>query len=80
VESDEFSIYPAANKSLRTYVLSEADIIARTYIAKSEKGVQYRISAAPNPNYVTKDRTSMINIAPINNPSLTKLYDKIFDE
>ena len=79
VDSDEFSIFPALNKSLRTYVMSEADIIARTYIGKSaEKGVQYRISAAPNPSYVTKDRTGMINTAPINNPNLTKLYNKVF--
>lgn len=81
VESDEFSIYPAVNKSLRTYVMSEADIIARTYIAKSDttfNGIQYRISAAPNPNYVTKDRTNSINTAPIANPDLTKLYKKVF--
>lgn len=80
VESDEFSIFPAVNKSLRTYVLSEADIIARTYIAKSPKGIQWRMSAAPNPNYVTKDRTSMINTAAINNPHLSKLYAKFFEE
>jgi energy-coupling factor transporter ATP-binding protein EcfA2 len=78
VDSDEFSIFPALNKGLRTYVLSEADIIARTYIAKTDKGVQYRISAAPNANYVTKDRTGAINKAPINNPSLSKLYDVVF--
>ena len=79
VESDEFSIFPAVNKSLRTYVLSEADIIARTYIAKTEKGVQYRISAAPNANYVTKDRTSTLNKGAIANPSLEKLYQLVFE-
>lgn len=79
VDSDEFSIYPSLNKSLRTYVLSEADIIARTYIANGEKGIQYRLSAAPNPKYVTKDRTSKINKGAIGNPSLEKIYNLVFD-
>lgn len=77
VESDEFSIYPAINKSLRTYALSEADIIARTYIAKTEKGIQYRLNASPNPNYVTKDRTNALKGA-VPNPSLSKLHKLIF--
>ena len=78
VDSEEYSIFPAINKGLRTYVLSEADIIARTYIAKGELGVVYRLSAAPNPKYVTKDRTGLINRGAINNPDLTKLYNVVF--
>lgn len=79
VDSDEYSIFPALSKSLRTYVLSEADIIARTYIAKTDTGMVYRINAAPNAKYVTKDRTGMINAGAINNPDLTKLYNRVFN-
>lgn len=78
LESEEFSIFPAINKSIRTYVLSEADIIARTYIAKTEKGVQYRLNASPNQSYVSKDRTNAINKGAINNPSLDKMYEAVF--
>lgn len=78
LESEEFSIFPAINKSIRTYVLSEADIIARTYIAKTDKGVQYRLNASPNQSYVSKDRTNAINKGAINNPSLDKMYDVVF--
>lgn len=78
VDSDEYSIFPAINKGLRTYVLSEADIIARTYIAKTEKGIVYRLNACPNPSYVTKDRTGLINGGAINNPNLEKLYNVVF--
>ena len=78
VDSEEFSIFPAVSKSLRTYVMSEADIIARTYISRGETGVQYRLSAAPNPMYVTKDRTSVINKGAIISPNLTKIHNAIF--
>lgn len=78
VDTDEFSIYPAINKSLRTYVLSEADIIARTYIAKVENSMQYRLSAAASSKYVSKDRTNTINKGAITNPDLTQIYNKIF--
>lgn len=77
-ESEEFSIFPAINKSIRTYVLSEADIIARTYIAKTDKGVQYRLSAAPNASYVSKDRTNALNKGALNNPNLDKMYEAVF--
>lgn len=76
VDSDEFSIFPQVNKSVRTYVMSEADVIARTYIAKTAKGVQFRLSAAPNDKYVTKDRTNKLGI--VANPSLNKLYKLVF--
>ena len=79
-DSDEYSIYPSLNKSLRAYILSEADIIARTYIAKDAATgtVQYRLSAMPNPTFVTKDRTSKVNKGAINNPHLDKMYKLIF--
>lgn len=80
IDSEEFSIFPALNKGLRSYVLSEADIIARTYIARHpELGLQYRLTAVPHANAVTKDRTGKLNKAPMNNPSLSKMYDLVFN-
>lgn len=80
VDSDEFSIFPAVNASLRTYVLSDADIIARTYISRDATTgeVVYKMSAAPNPKFVTKDRTGLINSGAIKNPNLEKLHEYIF--
>jgi len=77
VDSDEFGIYPALNQGLRKYVLSEADIIARLSIAKTDKGMQFRMSALPNSKYVTKDRTTKLS-GVIANPSLDKLYNLVF--
>jgi len=76
IDSDEFSIYPDVNKGMRTYLMREADVIARTYIAKTPKGVQFRLSAAPNDKYVTKDRTNKIGV--IANPSLSGIYKLVF--
>lgn len=76
LDSDEFSIFPNVSKSIRSYIMSEADVIARTYIAKTEKGVQFRLSAAPNDKYVTKDRTNKLKI--VANPSLSTLYKIVF--
>lgn len=76
LDSDEFSIFPNASKSIRSYIMSEADVIARTYIAKTEKGVQFRLSAAPNDKYVTKDRTNKLKI--VANPSLSAIYKVVF--
>lgn len=80
LESEEYTIFPAVNKSLRLYVQSEADIIGRTFIKQVETGkVQFRMSVAPNPTYVTKDRTNLLG-GVIPNPKLNKLYDKVFNE
>lgn len=76
LDSEEFSIFPNASKSIRGYIMSEADVIARTYIAKTEKGVQFRLSAAPNDKYVTKDRTNKLKI--VANPSLSAIYKVVF--
>lgn len=78
IDSDEFSISPALNPGLSTYILSEADVIARMYIANTPSGISYRINASPNATYVTKDRTRKLNKAPINNPDLTKMYNLVF--
>ena len=77
VDSDEFSIYPALNQSLRKYILSEADIIARLYIAKTEKGMQFKMSAKPNSKFVTKDRTTKLS-GVISDPHLDKIYNAVF--
>jgi len=77
IDSDEFSIYPALNQGLRKYILSEADVIARLSIAKTDKGMQFRMSALPNSKYVTKDRTTRLS-GIIANPNLDKLYSAVF--
>lgn len=78
VDSDEFSIYPALNQSVRKYVMSEADIIARLYIIKGDKGATtFKLSALPNSTYVTKDRTTKLS-GTVTNPSLDKLYNAVF--
>jgi energy-coupling factor transporter ATP-binding protein EcfA2 len=76
VDSEEFNIFPQVNKSLRAYAMSEADVIARTYIAKVATGIQFRLSAAPNDKYVTKDRTNKLKI--VANPSLSSIYKLVF--
>ena len=76
MDTDEYSIYPNASKSIRAYIMSEADVIARTYIAKTSKGMQFRLSAAPNDKYVTKDRTNKLKI--VANPSLSAIYKIVF--
>lgn len=78
VDADEFSIYPALNQSVRKYVMSEADIIARLYLIKGEKGqTTFKLSALPNSKYVTKDRTTKLS-GTVTNPSLDKLYNAVF--
>lgn len=79
LDDDEYSIYPAINRSVRIYCQSEADVIARTYIAKTEKGVQFRLSAKPNPHYVTKDRTNSLTKV-VANPDLSKIYNLVFGD
>ena len=70
IENDEYSIFPALNKSLRVFVQSEADIIGRTYIKQISPGkVQFRLSVAPNPTFITKDRTNVLG-GVIPNPKL----------
>ncbi len=78
LDSDEYSIFPNINKSVRNYAMGEADIIARTYIAKTPKGMQFRLSAAPNDKYVTKDRTNKLKI--VANPNLSAIYKLVFDK
>lgn len=80
LESEEYTIYPAANKSIRVYLQSEADVIGRTYIKQTAPGkVQFRLSVAPNPTYITKDRTNQLG-GIIPNPKLKTLYNKVFGE
>lgn len=80
LDNDEFSIGPALNKGLKTYLLSEADVIARTYLARdTETGkTQFRMTAMPNEHFVTKDRTNKLT-GVIGNPNLTKLHGLVFD-
>ena len=77
LDSDEYTIFPASSKSIRLYAMAEADVIARTYIVKQDKGIQFRLSALPNPLYITKDRTNTLTGA-IPNPDLSKLYKLVF--
>lgn len=78
VDSEEFSIFPAVNNSVRIYALEEADIIMRTFIGKDKEGKsEFKISAKPNPNYVTKDRTGKLS-GVIAKPSIEKMYKHAF--
>jgi len=78
LDSDEYSIYPAINQSVRTYILEEADMIFRTLIGKDKTGnAQFKISAKPNPLYVTKDRTGMLS-GVIPDPNLEAMYKHAF--
>ena len=80
LQNEEFSIYPAMSKSIRLYALSQADVIARTYIKQlDDKRVQYRLSIIPNQTYVTKDRTNKLG-AIFPNPKLSALYERAFAE
>lgn len=75
-DSDEYSIFPAVNNSVRLYCLAEADIIARTLIVKKDDKNIFALSTKPNASYVTKDRTNHIGV--MANPSLDKIYAKVF--
>lgn len=77
LDEEEYTIYPAINRSLRIYAQSEADIIGRTRIMNTKDGVKFVYSTKPNGKYVTKDRTNKLT-GHFVNPDLQKMYDKVF--
>lgn len=78
VESEEFSVFPDINRSIRGYILEEADLVMRTMIGRDKEGrVGFKISGKPNPNYITKDRTGMLS-GIISNPDLSKMLAHAF--
>lgn len=78
LDDDEFAVCPDANNKLRTFLTSEADVIARTRIKKREGKNYFYLIASPNERAVTKDRTGVL-IKPVRNPNLDAINAKIFE-
>ena len=81
-ENEDFSVFPALSRALRTFVTAEADIIGRMYIKqvnKEGKSIpQFRLLATPNERFLTKDRSN--KVGHVVNPRLDKLYGKVFSD